>query len=231
MKTTLTSKAYDQIKEWIVRYQLKPGTHLAVGELSDALRMSRTPVREALSRLEQEHLVDHQPMRGFLIKPLVLRDVEDIYDIRCALEVLAVQQAARRLSEKHRKRLAHIMGQVNTLIRDGKKNLTLGLEQEFHRCILEASGNRMLVDVGKGILDRIWALQRLNILTSDHLGNAHREHSAVVQALEAGDARKAGALMKKHLNLAKQFILGRLKDHQDIISQALTGLPDSGFED
>ncbi|MFO7984933.1 MAG: GntR family transcriptional regulator [Desulfatiglandaceae bacterium] len=225
MKTTLTTKAYDRIKEWIVRYQLKPGARLDIGELSEALHMSRTPVREALSRLEQEHLVDHQPMRGFVVKPLVLRDVEDIYDIRCALEVLAVQQAARRLSERDRKHLEHILAQVSTLIRDGKKNRTLGLEQEFHRCILEASGNPLLVEVGKGILDRIWALQRLNLLTSDHLTEAHGEHAAVVHALEMRNSRKAAALMKKHLDLAKRFILKRLKDHQDIISKALTGMP------
>ena len=219
MKTTRTHEAYKKVKEWIVRYRLKPGAHLAIGELAEDLNMSRTPVREALYRLEQEHLLSHQPMKSFTVKSLNLSDVEDIFEIRCCLEVLAARQAAKHLSENHRRRLEAILKEVWEYIQKGEKSRVLALEQEFHIVIMKASGNYLLWEVGQDILNRIWALQRLNILTSDHLADAHSQHSEVFQALAAGNSRQAVALMKRHLVWAAKYMLGRLRDRHDIISQ------------
>jgi DNA-binding GntR family transcriptional regulator len=225
LKSSLTDKAHQQIKEWIVRYHLKPGARLHVSNLAHALHMSQTPVREALSMLEKEHLIEREPQKGFRVSALNLQAVEDLYDLRIALEVLAAGQAARRMPTSDRKRLAHLLSEVGRLVKNGNKQRILKLEQDFHLIILEASGNKPLAEMGRAILDRIWIIQNINLLTTDHLSYAHPQHVKVFQAIERGDSQQASMLMKRHITSAKEFVLSRLKRSDDVLSNLMTGFP------
>ena len=176
LKSSLTDKAHNQIKEWVVRYHLKPGARLHVSDLAHALKMSQTPVREALSMLEKEHLIEREPQKGFRVSTLSMQGVEDLYDLRIALEVLAARQAAMRMTASDRKRIARLLAEVGRLMKNGNKQRMLELEQDFHLIILEASGNKPLAEMGRAILDRIWIIQNINLLTTDHLSDAHPQH-------------------------------------------------------
>jgi DNA-binding GntR family transcriptional regulator len=225
LKPSLADKAHQQIKEWIVRYHLKPGARLHVTDLGRALHMSPTPVREALSMLEKEHLIEREPQKGFRVSTLNTQGVEDLYDLRIALEVLAVRQAARRMSASDRNRIARLLAEVGRRMHDGDKRRILQLEQDFHVIILEASGNKPLAELGRAILDRIWIIQNINLLTTDHLKDAHPQHMDVFAALNEGDARRAALLMERHLRFAKHFVLSRLKAEGDILSKLMMGFP------
>jgi DNA-binding GntR family transcriptional regulator len=225
LKSSLTDKAHQQIKEWIVRYHLKPGTRLHVSNLASALRMSQTPVREALSMLEKEHLIEREPQKGFRVSALDLQAVEDLYDLRIALEALAAGQAARRMPLSDRNRIAHLLAEVGHLIKNGNKQRILQLEQDFHLIILEASGNKPLAAMGRAILDRIWIIQNINLLTTDHLSYAHPQHVKVFQAIERGDSQQASLLMKRHIASAKEFVLSRLRRSDDVLSNLMMGFP------
>ena len=225
LKSSLTDKAHQQIKEWILRYHLKPGVRLHVSNLARALRMSQTPVREALSMLEKEHLIEREPQKGFRVSALDLQAVEDLYDLRIALEVLAAGQAARRMPLSDRKRIAHLLSEVGRLVKDGNKQRILKLEQDFHLIILEASGNKHLAAMGRAILDRIWIIQNINLLTTDHLSYAHPQHVKVFQAIDRGDSQQASLLMKRHITAAKEFVLSRLKRSDDVLSNLMMGFP------
>lgn len=216
-------RAYSEIKEWIIRYDLKPGTHLRIARLSSELKMSQTPIREALSKLEQNSLVYRHPKQGYVVRSMDLKEVEDIYDVRIALEVVAAKEAVTRMNQADREKLAWILKGVSNLIHKGDKGKILKLEQNFHMVIMEASGNRFLCEIGKGILERIWMIQNMNILTSDHLSIAHREHNAIFKALIQGNPQTAADLMKKHLQFAKQYIISRLKNSDDFLSKLITG--------
>lgn len=223
MRASLADDAHRQIKEWIVRYHLKPGARLHVSELARALHMSQTPVREALSMLEKEHLIEHWPQRGFRVSALSVQGVEDLYDLRIALEVLAAGQAARRMDHQGRRRLARVLAQVDRMMKTGNTPRVLELEQDFHLIILESSGNKPLAEMGRSILDRIWIIQNINLLTDDHLSRAHPQHLKVFEAIGTGDSQKAALLMKRHLTFAKEFVLSRLKRSGDILSTLVTG--------
>jgi DNA-binding GntR family transcriptional regulator len=225
LKPSLADKAHQQIKDWIVHYHVKPGARLQVSELARALRMSPTPVREALSMLEKEHLIEREPQKGFRVSTLNIQGVEDLYDLRIALEVLAVRQAARRMSASDRKRIARLLADVGRLMHDGHKQRILQLEQDFHVIILDASGNKPLAELGRAILDRIWIIQNINLLTSDHLSNAHPQHVKLFAALKDGDPKRAALLMERHLRFAKKFVLSRLKADGDILSKLMMGFP------
>ena len=224
MPKSLADNAYQQIKDWIIHYHLKPGARLQAMDLSQALGISQTPVREALSMLEKENLIDREPQKGFRVKSLSMREIEDLYDLRIALEVLSTRQAAQRVTLHDRKRLKSLLAKVGRLLDSGNKQGILELEQNFHTIILEASGNKPLAEMGRAILDRIWIIQNINLLTTDHLSDAHPQHVKVFEAIQDGDSQKAGALMAGHLKFAKEFVISRLNRSDDILSN-LMGFP------
>lgn len=225
LKSSLADKAHHQIKQWILHYQLKPGSVLNVGGLAQALEMSHTPVREALSMLEREHLIERRPQRGYTVPGLNLQEVEDLYELRISLEEMAAWHAAKRIRQPDRKRLAAILSEVDRSLKAHDKSRILGLEQDFHVVILKASGNRPLAEMGCGILDRIWIVQNINILTTSHLSDAHPQHLEVFQAIESGDSKKASVLMKKHITQAKEFVLSRLRRTDDVLLKMMCGFP------
>jgi len=225
LKSSLTDKAHQQIKEWILRYHLKPGARLHVSDLAHALHMSQTPVREALSMLEKERLIEREPQKGYRVGALSMQKIEDLYDLRIALEVLAVRQAAKRMSAAARKRLSAILSEFGRFLKSDRKQRILQRGQDFHVVILEASGNSSLAEIGRAILDRIWVIQNINLLTTDHLSEAHPQHLKILEALERGDAKKAAILMEKHLTQAKAYVLSRLKNGDDILSRMMQAPP------
>jgi DNA-binding GntR family transcriptional regulator len=225
LKASLTDKAHNQIKEWVVRYHLKPGARLHVSDLAHALKMSQTPVREALSMLEKEHLIEREPQKGFRVSSLSIQGVEDLYDLRIALEVLAARQAAIRMTLSDRNRIARLLAEVGRLMKNGNKQRMLELEQDFHVVILDASENKPLAEMGRAILDRIWIIQNINLLTTDHLSDAHPQHLKVFEAIKNGDANKAAMRMSRHLTFAKEFVLSRLRSRDDILSKLMMGFP------
>lgn len=189
--------------------------------------MSQTPIREALTRLEQERFVQRHPKKGYIVRSLGLQEVEDIYDLRIAIEVLAAQQAATRITSKEKAQLSALLKRAGTLIATDDKRKTVDLERDFHNSIIEATANMLLCDIGGGILDRIWMIQNFNILTSNRLDVAHRQHLRIFEALEAGKSEEAGKLMKTHLSSAKQYIMSRMRDTDDVMSILLTSFPES----
>jgi DNA-binding GntR family transcriptional regulator len=225
LKSSLTDKAYNQIKEWVVRYHLKPGARLHVSDLAHALQMSQTPVREALSMLEKEHLIEREPQKGYRVGTLSMQEIEDLYDLRIVLEVLAVRQAAKRMTASTRGRLSSILSEFERFLKTAQKQRILERGQDFHVVLLEASGNRPLAEIGRAILDRIWVIQNINLLTTDHLFDAHPQHLQILEALDRGDAKKAATLMEKHLTQAKQFVLSRLKNGDDILARMMQASP------
>jgi DNA-binding GntR family transcriptional regulator len=225
LKASLTDKAHNQIKEWVVRYHLKPGARLHVSDLAHALKMSQTPVREALSMLEKEHLIEREPQKGYRVGTLSMQEIEDLYDLRIVLEVLAVRQAAKRMTASTRGRLSSILSEFERFLKTAQKQRILERGQDFHVVLLEASGNRPLAEIGRAILDRIWVIQNINLLTTDHLFDAHPQHLQILEALDRGDAKKAATLMEKHLTQAKQFVLSRLKNGDDILARMMQASP------
>jgi len=219
-------KAYDKIKGWITHYDLKPGSHLRFDHLSTLLEMSQTPIREAISKLEQEHFIERLPQGGYVVRSLELQEVSDIFDLRIALEVLAAEQAAARMTQDDQERLAHIINQVERLVDGSSRDGILELEQGFHLSIMRASGNCLLHEIGQGIMDRILMIQNINILTSNRLLDAHRQHEEIFETLKKRDSRKAGRLMKNHVSNAKKYIMARMRDPKDFLSKLISGFPE-----
>ena len=218
---SLADQAYQKIKNGIIYHYFKPGTTLRISDLAEMLEMSQTPVREALSKLEREHLIKRYPQKRYVVSMLSAHDVENLYELRIAIETLAVRQAAIRMKRSARNELSALMKKIESAIEAGNQGKLIDFERQFHSKIMQASDNPYLSEIGEGILDRIWVIQSYNLITSDRLLAAHQQHLKVFVSLERGDAETAANLMEDHLKDAKQFLIKRLSNQHDLLSSLI----------
>ena len=229
-ETRLTGKAYRFIKEAIVNYQLKPGAGLGLRSLAATLKMSQTPVREALIRLELEQFIQRRGKKGFIVASFTLDQVKELYDLRIVLETAGIRWAARRFDSRIRERMAENLAKTAALLDTASKSEILFREHRFHVVMLEVSGNEPLRRMGRVILDRVRLIQNLSLLTSGRLSQAHRQHGEIFRALESRESERAIALMVSHLQEAREHLVSRLNNEDDILSLLLSDMPGTGAE-
>jgi DNA-binding GntR family transcriptional regulator len=229
-ETGLTEKAYLFIKEAIVNYHLKPGAALGLRTLAATLKMSQTPVREALLRLEQEQFIQRRSRKGFTVASFTLDQVRDLYDLRIVIELAGVHWAVRRLDRPALEKMEKSMEETEALLKSGPISEILSLEHHFHALILEAAGNTPMQRMGRVVLDRIRLIQNLSLYTSDRVSQAQVQHREIYQALLDQNAETAATLMESHLKEARDHLLARLKNEDDILSLLLSDLSEAGLD-
>jgi len=223
MRISLTEKAYQILKDMIVRYQLKPGNIFTAKELAEAWGMSQTPIREALCILEHERLIERVHKKGYLVRFLDIQEISDLYDLRIAVEVLATEKITGKMTQAQLDELYNILNKLQVFIDKREKRQILEFEQKIHVSILEATDSNLLIETGRSILERIWMLQKIILFTSKHWAKSQRQHLEIVKSLADGDPEKSAALVKKHLSWGKELILKRLHDEDDFLSSIVTG--------
>ena len=198
--------AYERLRSEIREGTLKPGTRLTETELAERLAISRTPVREAIRRLEAEGLVDHQPRTGAVVRSLDYPEIMELYEMRTVLEGTAARLAARAASPMELEELRSInadMGRVTTSAAEMAR-----LNRQFHLRLLDAARNRFLVKSMTSIENTMLILGPTSMGTEDRAEQAVTEHDAVLAAMDARDGEAAEAAMRAHMERAQ---LARLR--------------------
>ncbi len=208
-KLPLNYYAYQAIKKDIIEGVLRPGTLISENELAEKLGISRTPVREALHRLESDRFLKIYPKRGIFVPDISVKDVRDLYSIRAVLEPFAARLATKSILMEEVKRYQHLFEQDITAPRE-----FLALDQEFHILIVKSSNNEYLISL---LLEFYDHLRRLRNQISDRIYQArdliHAEHLAVIEALQTRDEDRVESAMKKHLvNAAERMTLSYVLD-------------------
>jgi GntR family transcriptional regulator, vanillate catabolism transcriptional regulator len=219
MTTTQLAQAVLRLREMILRGKLPPGERVAEAPLADKLGMSRTPVRQALPLLAQEGLLIEHETRGYVVRAFTAADIIDAIDIRGALEGLA----ARRIAEQGASKA--FIRQLKSCLEDGDaifrkrrvdendEALYADMNSRFHSLILQEAGSPIL----QAALERTsripfagpqaLAFDKSNLEQMyDMLSYAHRQHHAIVEALERGQSGRAEALMREHATVVKESI-------------------------
>jgi DNA-binding GntR family transcriptional regulator len=192
-------RAYEVTRVRVVLLDFRPGEPINDEQIADELTLGRTPVREALKRLERERLVIAYPRRGTFAAAVDMTDLADISEIRKQLEPTAAARAARSASAEARARLAHLIDVINDIDDADSPRDVLRRDVHVHREIYRASGNphleQILISLD-GHATRIWCLflDRL----PDVAGHV-REHTALLKAIIAGDADRAAELTLRHV--------------------------------
>jgi DNA-binding GntR family transcriptional regulator len=197
---SLADRAYEGIRDRLVMLDIRPGEPLNDDALALELGAGRTPVREALKRLEGDRLVVAYPRRGTFATAVDITDLAHISEIRAQLEPLAAARAARTASDTTRAQLAELaveIGGLDAVV--GDRRDLLRRDVEVHRNIYRAAGNPHLEDIlvrQDNLATRIWCLflDRLPAIAG-HVG----EHAALLEAIVEGAAEKAGRLALEHV--------------------------------
>jgi DNA-binding GntR family transcriptional regulator len=201
---------YRSLKTDIVKGLFDMGERLSEGKLAAKYRVSKTPVREALSLLQQEGLVEVQPRVGYLTSRVTLQDVDDIFDLRRVVEAVTAERAATAMTEEALVRLE----QLQSSFRPGDRESYLTFleeNQEFHCTIAHASGNRRLVEIVSRVLEQ---MQRLIILKLDLSFSGDElleQHHLILTALRQRDPEAARRAMIADLDSTNRAILDALR--------------------
>ncbi|TNM50199.1 GntR family transcriptional regulator [Nocardioides albidus] len=209
----LVDRVYADLLERIVSGSLAPGERLREVHLATLLNASRIPVREALRRLEFDGLVEIRPRRGATVRQLTIADVEELFDVREALEVLVARLAARHISEYGIARLDEALARSEEAHQSGDERRIAAASADFHEVMLELTGSSLLRSLMRMVSGRVHWLFRLTTFRGDH---GHRaEHEALLDAIRNGDEEIAAALAYAHVARGRRPTLEALASTLD----------------
>jgi DNA-binding GntR family transcriptional regulator len=202
-------KAYRHLKAQILDLEYKPNARITANEIAQQLDISRTPVREALGRLEQEGLVVSAGGWGYVVRPLSVKEAMDLYKVREALEVEAVREALPNVTAPLLERLGALLDRAEAAVRAGRLGEFRRNTREFYRAIAKATSNSYLEYMLSLMDDRIrW----LGALIADRHFDRPREsisdNRELLDALRRGDEEGAVAAIRKHVTGAGERLLG-----------------------
>ncbi|WP_353475074.1 GntR family transcriptional regulator [Salipiger sp. H15] len=209
--TPHTEGAYQRLLEEISTGRIEPGSRITETELAERLQMSRTPVREALRRLEAEGLVTHKPRVGVVVRQLSYPELMELYEMRWVIEGTAARLAARAASDVEIEELAAINDEMAANAGDGAA--LYALNRQFHTTLIAAARNRYLVKSVRSIELTLQILGPSTLREMSRATEAIEEHARVVEALRARDGAGAEAAMRAHMEAAQRTRLRQLRKH------------------
>ncbi|WP_375259195.1 GntR family transcriptional regulator [Citreimonas sp.] len=225
----LRQTTYHAVKMLIVTGQLPPGSRVTEADLTQRLKVSRTPIREALSRLETDGFVQPRSKNGYSVMRIDTATVNEAFDVRDLLESEATRLATRCIDDAGRAELHMILDECDALaalenrtMRDALREMQIGID--LHRIIARLSGNRLLYNLLDGVLDRCQAYVWLDVSRLDSFPAARKEHREIVTALCAGDEESAVAFTRSHIAAARRNILGVLEMRKGV-EELVSGSP------
>ncbi len=200
--------AYEAVMEAIRRGDYVPGARLREEEVGARLSLSRTPVREALRRLEAEGIVEHQPRSGAVVRQLSHAEVVELYEMRVVLERTAAEMAAKHGTEAEFDTLAAL----NRQIAEERTNpaRAAAINQAFHRGLYLAGRNRFLLDAARGLNNALLLLGPTTFTDAERIDTVVSQHAAIIEALDACDPEAAGAAAEAHLQTSLRVRLQAL---------------------
>jgi DNA-binding GntR family transcriptional regulator len=205
VQISLNQKAYIEIRRRILNGELSVETPLSEYQLADELELSRTPVREAVKRLEREGLVQSIPNRGTFVAELTVRDISEIYQVREQLEGFAARIAAETMSDESIKRLEEEISILNTLATDGHLIEVVESDIRLHKHIIASTQNSRLIELLGTLDDQMHRVRALFPRSSQWLEATLADHAKIVKAIKARDGDAAEKAMKTHLRSAREY--------------------------
>ena len=213
----LSARVYNQIKNLILCNEIMPGQKLHHQRLSERLGVSRTPIREALTRLVQEGYVSFLPNRGFTCKEIGMQEAEELYELREALEAFAVEKAIATLTDAALRQLRDKMHAYGRDVQNRFTRERLVYDQDVHLTIAQLTGNETLRNTLNHVFERIVLKRRTDGLYDPARGiAAHQEHLRLIEAMERRDAAGAVAILRSHIQAGKKNVMGDLEHRQAI---------------
>lgn len=206
-------RAYNWMRQRIIAGEYPSGSHLREEHIAEQAGVSRTPVREALRRLNSEHLVEFVANRGAYVATWTTDDVDDIFKLRYMLEGYAAHRAATRISAQQIRALEHAASQLEklTLRADGEAKFLKMTEynQAFHKTIIEAAASERLKVLLAWLVEVPMLLRTYEKFDQYAIERSNRHHREIITALRSKDPDWAQKVMETHLHAAHRVFLSQ----------------------
>ncbi len=236
--TKLASQAYQRLQQKLWAGELRPGTKISESRLSAELGMSRTPIREAIRRLEREGVLEQIASSGTFVKQPSRRAIVESYEIRIAIECFAVQKAARLMQTEQIQALQDFCDQMRAELHQFRDSGTphlvgeplrryLNADLSFHICLLQAADNQQALNIFNDVnLRSIIFGCRSHERTLHHVARVWLEHARVTRAIRQRDATAAARALERHMHSSLQDALNAYDTHTTELPTSLPPQPD-----
>jgi DNA-binding GntR family transcriptional regulator len=202
---SLAASVYDNLKSEIFGFFLLPGDRFSENEVAARLGVSRTPVREALFRLEREGFIAVSSRNGWSVKPFDFRLFENLYDVRVILELAAT----RRICEREQTPDLAALEAVWLLEPDRRERdpqAMCALDEDFHRSLVAAGGNEELTRIHGEVTERIRIIRRLDFTQSERIDATYDEHAQILRKIARRRADEVALLLRAHIEASKAMV-------------------------
>ena len=198
---------YQELKTQIMTGSIKPGTRIMEVEIAEEMGVSRTPIREAIRKLEKEGFVTIEPRKGVYAADLSVYDMVEALEVRQTLEGLAAGLAAERITDEQREALIECTENFNKAVAEENSQDMIHFDTKLHHLIVEASDNKVLVDMVSRLQELVLRFRYLYFSDFKRSSAMPEEHKQIVDAVCSGDAEKAREAADIHIDRLKELIL------------------------
>lgn len=198
----LADRVYEAVKGMVFNFELLPGTRFSEAELTHRLNVSRTPLRQALQKLESQGFLQVLPKMGWFVAPIDFDVMDELYDLRILIECHSVQMLCEMSMRTPLTELTDLwLVPLEKRLTDGAE---VGrLDEAFHTKLVETTNNREMLRVHQDITERIRLIRRLDFTVSDRVSATYEEHSAILKAILKNRAQEAQRLVRAHIERSK----------------------------
>ena len=197
----------ESLREAIRSGILKPGERIMEIQLAEELGVSRTPVREAIRKLELEGYVVMMPRRGTYVASMSIRDINEIFEIRTALESLSNGLAADHITDDELEHLQRLLVIIGGYIKEGNIEKIVETDIEFHDLLYHAARNERLVGIISNLRDQLTRFRTLSMSYPGRLEETLEEHRLIVDAIASGDRKAASRAAERHMENSEKTLL------------------------
>ena len=197
--------AFARLMQAIETGLYQPGDRLREVEIAERLSLSRTPIREALRRLEAENIVEHRPRVGAVIRRLGQAEVVELYEMRLVLERTAAEMAAKHAAEAEVDTFAALNEDIAITLNDPAR--AAAINQKFHHAIYLAARNRFLMDAARAMNNALLLLGPTTLADAERITTVVHQHGQIIDAISAADIEGAGAAAEAHLQTSLRYRL------------------------
>lgn len=219
MPATLTEQAFDSIKRRIIQLDLQPGQRFTESQLANELGLSKTPVREALAKLEREGLVEVIARSGYRVSDVTLKDARDLLAVRTLLETEAAGLAAARIGDGKQLQALNELCRI-TYDPSDRSSIARFLEAntEFHATVAEAGGNEQLAEMLRTVLDQLERLFHLGLALTTTSEEMVHEHQDLVRAIMSGNVAEARSVAEAQTRASQLMVLEGLLSSPSLLA-------------
>ena len=207
----LRDVVFNTLRQAILKGELKPGERLMEIALADKLGVSRTPIREAMRKLELEGLVVMIPRRGAQVANITEKDLNDVLEVRIALESMAIEKACKRMTEEQMLKMRRAEKDFERVMAEGNLVRIAEADVEFHEIIYQAADNARLYQVLSNLREQMYRYRVEYLKEEDNRNQLIREHEELSRAIRERDVEKAQELSFRHLENQRQAIIRSIR--------------------